>query len=157
MDSLYGIDLIDNLFLLNDTDFTNNYLDLEEKLGGIFLNLEVSNIMKQLSGRNLETDDSFSHDLYDVKDIIISYVRVMVCKKTQEIYDLYEVRFKYSDKEYTVGVTGSPSAEKRFTIIKSDIHPVIKVGDIILGDEGVICSGDLKIPVEIIEIKDYYD
>ena len=157
MESLYGIDLIDNLFRINDLEFITNYLDLEEKLGGNFLNQEVSDIMTQLSGRNIEIDDTISPELYSIKDIIISYIRDMVCKKTQEIYDLYEVRFNDNNKEYTVGVTGSPSIEKRFTIIKIGSHPILKIGDVIVADEGIIiCSDGSKIPIEIVEIKDYF-
>jgi hypothetical protein len=157
MESLYGMDLIDNLFRINDLEFITNYLNLEEKLDGNFLNQEVSDIMTQLSGRNLELDDSISPELYSVKDIIISYIRDMVCQKTQEIYDLYEVRFNDNDTEYTVGVTGSPSVEKLFTIIKIGSHPRLKIGDVIVAEESLIrCSDDSKIPIDIIEIKDYF-
>lgn len=156
MESLYGMDLIDNLSRVSDTDFIDNYLNLEEKLEGNFLSKEVSDIMAQISGRNLEIDETIPSDLYAVKDIIISYIRDMVCKRTQEIYDLYEIRFIDSGKEYSVGVTGCPKGEKQFIIVKTGTHPKLHPEDVILVSEGIICSGKLQIPVEIIEVKDYF-
>lgn len=151
-----GIVLIDSLARTNDLDFINKYLQSEEDLGGNFLSPEISQMMRQISGRNLEIDETVDPELNSVKDIVMMYIREAVCKKVQEIYDLYEITFIDGDSKYTTAVTGSPSGEKCFTILKTDSHPKLKIGDVILANEGVIKRSDkIKVRAEIIEIKDY--
>lgn len=156
MESMDGIVLIDNLVRTNDLDFINKYLQTEQDLGGDFLSPKISEMMRQISGRNLEIDETLNTQLNSVKDIIMIYIREAVYKRVQEIYDLYEITFIHGDSKYTVAVSGCPSSKKHFKILKTDSHPTIKVGDVIFANKGIIkCSDKSKIPIDIIEIKDY--
>jgi hypothetical protein len=146
-----GIVLIDGLAHTSDLDFINKYLDLEGELGGHFLNPEVSDMMAQIAGKK-----EIKEDLNSVKDIIMLYIRLAVYKKFQEIYNLYEISFVDNNRLYIVGATGYPIRKNHFKILKTDSHPTIKVGDVIFANKGIIkCSDKLKIPIDIIEIKDY--